>query len=99
MADVELSVVVEHGSVDVHLHDIGVLCLLFVWRLVVEGGLLDLLGLLEDAVQLVDLVYDGYASTLVAVLPRLTIQIFRVFPLPSSDSSFFSFSITFSLFL
>ena len=71
VADVELSVVVEHGSVDVHLHDIGVLCLLFVWRLVVEGGLLDLLGLLEDAVQLIDLVYDGYASTLVAVLPRL----------------------------
>ena len=68
VADVELAVVVEQGAVDVHLHDVGALGLLFA-----QGGVAAARGLalLDQRVQLVDLVDYGDPSALVAVLPWL----------------------------
>ena len=69
MADIKFSVVVEHRAVDVHLHDVSVLGLLFVWG-VIMLGLLGLFSLLYDAIQFIDLVDYDYASALVTILPR-----------------------------
>jgi hypothetical protein len=61
--DIELPVVVKQGSIQVHLDYVGALGLL----VLVFGGP----SLLQYSIQLVYLVYDCYALSLVAVLPRL----------------------------
>lgn len=76
MSNVKFPVVVKHWSIDVHLHNISLFCLLFLFRLkglncAWIGTSWSWCSLFENAVQLVDLIYNSYAPSLVAVLPWL----------------------------
>jgi hypothetical protein len=71
VSDVEFTVVVEHGSIDVHLYDVGAFGLLLV-DAAVEGVAASCgVSLFQEGVQFVDLIDHGNSPALVAVLPWL----------------------------